>query len=413
MKVLIWTQYFWPEHFRINDLVVSLKEHDIDVTVLTGKPNYPTGKIFPGYRGWGIHREAWQGIEVMRIPLFPRGRGGGLKLALNYLSFIISGYCFAPWALRGRAFDIIFVYAPSPLLQAMPAVTIAALKKASLTVWVQDLWPESLVATGFVKNKVVLRAVEKAVRYIYHAADAVMIQSEAFREPVARFVQEARKIYFFPNAAEVMEPSVANSATESLLRDIGNSFSVVFAGNLGQAQSCETILDAAEKLRSHSEIKIFLIGDGSASAFLRAEILRRDLKNIFMTGRLPSEQMASIFSVASTLLVTLRDDVALSSTIPSKLQTYLATGKPIVASLNGEGARVILDAGAGLVSPAGDAVGLTNSVLEMASMSKQELREMGDKGMIYCKKNFDLAVRTAELIAYFQILLNQKTSSNL
>ncbi|WP_034299580.1 glycosyltransferase family 4 protein [Herbaspirillum sp. RV1423] len=409
MKVLIWTQYFWPEHFRINDLVVSLKKNDIDVTVLTGKPNYPTGRVFPGYSSWGIDQEQWQGVDVIRIPLFPRGKGGGLRLGLNYLSFIISGYCFAPWALRGRSFDAVFVYAPSPLLQAMPAVAIAALKKASLTVWVQDLWPESLVATGFVKNKITLRVVEKAVRYIYHAADAVMIQSEAFREPVARLVQNVRKIYFFPNAAEVMVPSVGKSATESLLCDISSTFSVVFAGNLGQAQSCQTILDASERLLSHSDIKIFLVGDGSASAFLRTEILRRNLKNIFMTGHLPAEQMPSIFFAASVLLVTLRDDDALASTIPSKLQTYLAAGKPIIASLNGEGAKVVLAAEAGLVSPAGDAVGLANAILKMASMSKQKLREMGESGKSYCMKNFDLAIRTRELISHLKILSNKKT----
>ena len=167
MKLLVVSQYFWPENFRINELVSQLVAEGLKVTVLTGKPNYPEGKFFPGNRAWGIRHACHAGAEVIRLPLAPRGSRSGLRLAINYLSFVLAGYFLAPFALRGAQFDAVFVYAPSPLLQALPAILLAWLKRAPLIVWVQDLWPESLSATGHVKNRFLLRMVETVVRYIY------------------------------------------------------------------------------------------------------------------------------------------------------------------------------------------------------------------------------------------------------
>jgi hypothetical protein len=195
MKILLWSQYFWPETFRINELATALTESGLSVTVLTGKPNYPEGTIFPGYRSWGIQRENFAGVDVLRIPMLPRGRCSALRLALNYWSFIAAGFVFAPFVLRGKTFDVVFVYAPSPLLQALPAILLARLKRAPLIVWVQDLWPESLSATGHVRSRFVLGAVEALVRHIYRCADSILIQSEAFRVPVARLVRDAGKIH--------------------------------------------------------------------------------------------------------------------------------------------------------------------------------------------------------------------------
>jgi len=180
MRILIVSQYFWPESFVINDIARSLALKGHNVTVLTGKPNYPEGKIAAGYRAWGIQQELYAGAEVIRVPLVPRGNGSPWRLALNYLSFIFSGMTLAPFVLRGWAYDLVFVYAPSPLLQALPAVLLAWLKRAPLVVWVQDLWPESLMATGFVKNRWMIKVVEALVRYVYHRADSILIQSEAF-----------------------------------------------------------------------------------------------------------------------------------------------------------------------------------------------------------------------------------------
>ena len=156
MKLLVWSQYFWPESFQINDVVAALAATGHEVTVLTGKPNYPSGEIVKGYRAAGVEEDVFSGADVKRVPLIPRGPGGGLRLALNYLSFIASGYFRAPAVLQRRDFDAVFVFAPSPLLQALPALAFARRRKVPLALWVQDLWPEALAATGFVQNRVLL-----------------------------------------------------------------------------------------------------------------------------------------------------------------------------------------------------------------------------------------------------------------
>ena len=195
MRVLIWTQYFWPENFHINEVALSLLAQGVEVTVLTGKPNYPEGKIFVGYKAIGIQKDKYYGFDVIRIPLWQRGKNSGLGLLINYLSFILSGYLFAPYALRGKKFDVVFVYAPSPLLQALPAIYVAWLKRAPLVLWVQDIWPDALVATGFIKNRWILYMVGLVVRYVYHFSDTILIQSEGFRASVERWTKKTNHIY--------------------------------------------------------------------------------------------------------------------------------------------------------------------------------------------------------------------------
>ncbi len=159
MKILIVSQYFWPESFRINEVAASLREAGCEVSVLTGQPNYPDGAVFPGHRWWRSGRESHQGLEIFRVPLLPRGRAGALGLIANYLSFIVAGSLLGPWRLRGRRFDVVFVYGVSPILQIFPALVLRAFTGGMLVTWVQDLWPQSLEVTGFVRNRRVLGAV--------------------------------------------------------------------------------------------------------------------------------------------------------------------------------------------------------------------------------------------------------------
>ena len=402
MKVLVWSQYFWPENFHINAVVRSLHAQGLEVTVLTGKPNYPEGKIFDGYRATGIQREEYSGIEVIRIPIRQRSKNSGKGIIFNYLSFIASGYLLAPFALRGREFDAVFVYAPSPLLQALPAIFISWLKRAPLVLWVQDIWPDSLVATGFIKSRWILRMVGLAVRYIYQYSDSILIQSEGFRASVERWTNNKERIRFFPNSAEDTSPDLTKLAIDvQLANEVAADFSVVFAGNIGKAQSCETIIEAAKLLQSHVAIKFYLVGSGSMAESVSQRIADGRLKNVTMTGQVPVEDMPVIFASASVLLLTLRDESALSSTIPSKLQNYLAAGKPIIASCNGEAARVVTEAGAGFIGPAGDAVALAGSVLKLFQMTPEERVRLGKNGRTHFERNYRLQSRVKELVMHF------------
>ena len=415
MNVLLLTQYFWPESFGITALARSLRERGVNVTVLTGQPNYPGGVVFEGYSAWRTCREEFDGIEIIRVPIAPRGIKSGLRLAVNYLSFIISASLLGPWLLRGRDFDAVFVYAPSPLLQALPAVFLSWWKRAPLIVWVQDLWPESLSATGFVRNKKMLGLVASTVRYLYKRTDLVLIPSEAFREPIKRLMPMGGRIAYYPNAFVGERGSSCASSPElsDLVAEIASGSSVVFAGNLGTAQSLETILGAAERVVAQGyPIRFFIVGSGSLSGWIADEVARKRLTNVVLPGRFPPEAMSSIYGAATALLVSLRDEPIFALTIPSKVQGYLAAGKPIIASLNGEGARVIVEAKAGVTCPAGDSEALADAVIQLCGQDDDARSEMGKNGRRYAEKHFGLAGLTDDLISRLDALSAQRRESS-
>jgi glycosyltransferase involved in cell wall biosynthesis len=410
MKILIFTQYFWPETFGINALAKKVRDRGVEVTVMTGKPNYPEGNVFAGHSSWGTARESYDGIEVLRLPIFPRGRQSSLRLLMNYLSFIVAGTIIGPWMLRHRSFDAVFVYAPSPLLQALPAIWVARLKGAPLALWVQDLWPESLSATGFIKNQRVLDLVAHVVRFIYRHTDRVLVPSEAFRAPILALTKGAANIHYYPNAW-VEEPVSATPVdVEALANDIASGFSVVFAGNLGAAQSLDTILDAAEWLQTAgSQARFFLIGSGSLSLWLNDEIQRRNLRNVVLPGRFAPAAMSRLYEAASALLVSLRDEPIFAYTIPSKVQGYLAAGRPVIASLNGEGARVVTEIGAGIACAAGDAQALAEAVQHLAGMDHHSRTEMGENARRYALAHFSLDRLASDLVGQFEELVATHT----
>jgi len=403
MRLLIWSQYFWPEHFRINEIARALYNKGVEIVILTGKPNYPDGQIHQGYKVLGVQREKIFGIEVIRVPLVPRGNNSFKRLFLNYLSFILSGYFIAPFTLRQKKIDVVFVYALSPLLQALPAIFIAKIKRVPLVIWVQDLWPEALEATGFIKNRWLLWLVEIFIRYVYASADSILIQSEGFRPFIERLVRNKEKIFFYPNSAEDFKPNYTLFKQKcEIAREIKQEFSIVFTGNIGSGQSCETIIAAAEKLQNYPIIKFYLIGSGSRFTSISLDIKRRNLTNVIMTGRLPPEEMPSIFSASSVLLASLKRNPTFSATIPSKLQSYLSTGKPIIASLDGEGAQLVMKAKAGLVCPAEDANALADAVLRLYKMTAKERSLLGKNGYKYFKTHFYSLKSVDALIGHLQ-----------
>ncbi len=410
MKLLIFSQYGWPEVFGINALAQSLAQRGVDVTVLTGQPNYPEGRTFPGYRAWRLSAEKRGAVRILRVPLSPRGKGAA-RLALNYLSFILSASLLGPWALRGRSFDAVLVYAPSPLLQALPAIPIAWLKRAPLAVWVQDLWPESLSATGFIRNQRVLSAVRQAVRLIYRHTDSILIPSEAFREPIAAIAPKPARIHYYPNAwsGEGLKAQ-ASEAARQLASEIAQGFSIVFAGNLGTAQALDTVVDAARRLQAAgSPVRIYLIGSGSLSDWLAQQVQEHGLRNLLLPGRFAPTDIPTLLAAASAVLLTLRDEPIFAYTVPSKLQAYLAAGRPIIAAINGEGARLVQDADAGLSCPAGDAVALAKAMQMMHGLDEDRRAAMGENASRYAAAHFSLPKLTDELIEHLKQLTMRHT----
>jgi glycosyltransferase involved in cell wall biosynthesis len=398
MKVLILSQYFWPESFRINEVATSLVAGGCEVTVLTGQPNYPGGVIFDGYSAARTGHEAFGVIDIFRVPLIPRGKGGAIGLMLNYLSFLIAASIVGPWVLRGRRFDVIFVYAISPILQAIAGVVLKRIKRAALVIWVQDLWPESLEATGFVRNRSLLRGVALVVRWIYQRADLLLVQSQAFVPRVMAMCGRT-PVHYHPNPGDRLNssaPPLANPVTK-----LGPGFNVVFAGNLGTVQSLESVLDAAEMLLPYRDIRLVLVGSGSRSEWLQQQVSARSLVNVELLGRFPPEAMPAIFAQASALLVSLIRNPIMELTIPSKIQAYLAAGRPIIAALDGEGARIVRDAGAGLSCDAENARLLADSVIELQAMPTAKLNDMGESGRRYYSQHFEPESLARKLVQQF------------
>lgn len=399
MKILIVSQYFWPEVFRITEVVQSLRDVGCEVTVLTGQPNYPEGVVQEGYVAISLRTQIQDGLTIHRVPLLPRGHDSALRLALNYLSFVVSAAVFGPWLLRGDRVDVILVYAPSPILQAIPAVWLAWLKHAKLVTWVQDLWPESLSATGFIRNQTILGAVAAVVRWIYRKNDLLLVQSQAFIEPVVRMAGRTQVAYH-PNPGELAFTNHDTNRSSPLQFEPG--FNVVFAGNLGTVQALDTVLAAAQLLHDEPDVRFVLVGSGSRSEWLQQEILRFGLDNVRLAGRYPPSEMPGILAQASAVLVSLVRDPIISQTVPSKVQAYLAAGKPIIASMDGEGARVVVEAGAGVACPAEDAQSLAEAVIQMRDTLPEERQRMAQCGIAYYEQHFEpklLAKRLAQILS--------------
>lgn len=403
MRLLVVSQYFWPETFRVNDLVEGLVARGHDVTVLTGRPNYPEGRIHEAFRRDPAAFSTFAGAPVLRVPLRPRGRGS-FRLVLNYLSFIVWGCLLGPWKLRGRRFDAIFFWETSPITSALPAILLRRLKRAPLAMWVLDLWPETLAAVGVTRSPRVLAAVGWLVAFIYRRCDLILAQSRGFFANIERWSGDTSRIRYFPGWAEPLfgaDPAAVRRAPE--MDPYADGFTVMFAGNIGEAQDFPAILDAFERLRVRPDIRLVVLGDGRAAEQVRADVVRRGLeRTVVMLGKHPLERMPSFFRAADALLVTLRPEPIFALTIPGKVQSYLAAGVPLVGMLDGEGARVITESGAGRVCPAGDAAGLARIVGELADLSPAERAALGERGRDYGRREFDRDLLIDRLVGWLE-----------
>jgi len=402
LRVLIVSQYFWPESFRITDLAIALKDNGHEVTVLTGMPNYPAGKVYEGYSWWSKRREMMGGISIVRVPLFVRRESRSWQLALNYLSFVISGCLFASWMLRKQSFDVVFTFEVSPVTVGIPAILMAKLKRAKHFFWVQDLWPETLSATGAVQSPKILAAVGSMVHWIYKHCDYILLQSEGFEKPAIAAGAVKEKCRYFPNWAETLYQPVQLSENAKERKEVpSDGFVVMFAGNLGAAQSLETIVEAADRLKGENIYWVFL-GDGRRREWLEKKMQERSLEKVVVLGQRPVETMPAYFSLADAMLVTLRDDAVMATTIPGKVQSYLACGKPIIGALNGSGMKVIQESEAGYCVKSGDVEGFARAILQMANLERTELNKMGEAAQAYYLSHFDRAVLVNQLEVWMQ-----------
>ena len=386
-KILICTNHFYPETFRCNDVAFELASRGYDVTVLTAIPDYPKGKYYDGYGVFRKRCETVNGVKVIRGFIIPRGNGGGLRLMLNYISFFISSILISIYLGLFRRYDKVMIHETSPVMIGVPAVIVKKLQKCPLYFWVLDLWPESLQAAGGINNKRVLKAFEKLTTWIYKNSDKILISSKGFEQSIIEKGDFKEKIIYFPNWAD----KALELKGDYKLPDMPSGFKVMFAGNIGEAQDFDHIMEAAKLLKNEKDIHFVLVGDGRKRSWVEGYRDDNQLKDtVHWVGRHPVEAMPAFFEQADVMLMTLKDVSIFSLTAPAKLQAYMSAGKPILAMMNGEGPRIIEEAACGYSVPASDSRALADKILELYRMSKSELQTLGHNGRLYQQQHFDL-----------------------
>lgn len=387
MKVMLVSQYFYPEQFKCNDVAFDLVKRGYEVTVATGIPNYPDGKFFNGYGIFKKRKEKINGVNVIRIPLVPRGKGRGFEIAINGFSWALIASVWAFFHALRNKYDYVLVHESSPVTQAFPATVIKKMQRIPFYFWVLDLWPESLTSAGGVTNKYVLGFFTSMVRFLYKQSDKILISSKGFKHSICAKGNFADKMIYFPNWAEdVIDTDLASYEIPQL----PDGFKVMFAGNIGEAQDFEHILAAAHKLKDNKEIKWIILGSGRKKEWVMNYIKENELQDtVHLMGSYPVDAMPAFFSKADVMLVSLKDELIFNLTVPAKLQAYMAAGKPVVAMLNGDAAQLVDEAKCGLASSAGNSNGLVHNILQLKEMNKDELASLGMNGREFYKKYFD------------------------
>lgn len=378
MKILVVCQYYYPEPFRITDICESLVSEGHEVTVLTGLPNYPEGRILNDYRRGKKRNELINGVRVIRS--FEIGRGQSkARLFANYFSFSIAASLKA--LLIKEKFDLVFVNQLSPVMMAIPAIVYKKKHNTKILLYCLDLWPDSLVAGGIKNNSIIYKAFLKLSKWIYNSADTILVTSSMFREYFEAILDiKTANIKHLPQYAE----DLFTKPTTATKND--GIINFVFAGNIGDMQSVETIIRAANELKNHTEIVFHIIGDGSKLEECRQLASGFDLKNIAFYGRRPVTEMPNFYGIADAMLITLKDNKALSYTLPGKVQSYMAAGKPIIGAINGETRQVIEKSGCGLCCEAEDYESLSHLILEFCKTGRKE--KMAENSQSFYLENY-------------------------
>lgn len=391
-KILFVCQYFYPETFRGNDIAFHLAEEGHDVHVVTGIPNYPKGKFFPGYGLFKKRHEVINGVRVTRLPLVPRGEDNKIMLMLNFFSFFIVGWFWMLFHALWHKYDLAFCQQLSPVMMSSPAVLYKKIRHVPLYTWVLDLWPESLTAAGGINNKYILGFFNLFVKSEYKNSDKILTSSKSFDQSILKYGDYKDKVIYYPQWSDgASNASGLNFALPEKLQELSSNgdFIVMFAGAVGEAHGMECNMQAALKTKEYKNIKWVIVGDGRRLDWVRSFVKENGLEETVITlGRFPSETMPLFFEKADVMLVSLTDSPLFNMYSPAKIASYMAAERPIIAALNGEGGDVIRAAECGWNVKAGDSDSLAKLVIALSQTDRQELAVKGQKGKAYYDKFF-------------------------
>ena len=405
MKLCIFTNHFFPEDFKVNDIAFDLQKKGFDITVITAIPDYPKGKFYDGYSLFKKRKEVVNGVNVIRLPIIPRGNGGAIRLVLNYISYFICASVFTFFHSFKNKYDAVFVHLTSPFFIGIPAVHLKKRQKIPLYFWTLDLWPESLISAAGIKHPLIINPQNRMVAKVYSNCDKILISSKGFAKSICEKGDFQDKLVYFPNWAEsVATPSDFDIRKISPFDDDTN-FILLFAGNLGEAQNLDAIIESADRLKDNEKIKFVFVGDGRRRTHLENLVTEKKLKNtVYFLGRYPIDTMPVFMSNASVLLFSLKDELCFNLTVPAKVQFYMSQGKPILAMINGDGADLVNESQCGIAVPANDINGFVEAVKKLASLSTENINQLGINGKTYYEENFTKEQRMEQLT---RILLSE------
>lgn len=383
-----------------------------EVQVITGFPNYPGGRLYPGYRLRPIRREVIDGVPVVRFLLYPSHDRSALRRVLNYASFSVSAALMAPFMARPA--DVVYVYHP-PGTIGLPALALRYLRRMPLVVDIQDLWPDTLAATGMVRSERLLSLVDRWMRLVYGAAGRIVVLSPGFKQAlVNRGIPEAKieVIYNWTEEADAGDGDTTD--TPSMLKQ--DYFNVVFAGTAGTAQGLSSVIDAAGLIQDrHPDVRIVLIGGGVERDKLKSQVRGMGLSNVVFVPRVPRSEVDAVLAAADVLLVHLRSDPLFEITIPGKTQAYLAAGRPILMAVAGDAARLVERAEAGISCTPGDPASIADAVDMLYEMTPAQREEMGRSGRQFYDQElaFDVGVGKFERCFHSSASWDRATSAVL
>ena len=406
MRILLVTQYFYPEVFKSNDLAFELARRGHHVDALVGIPNYPEGKYFKGYGLFSKRHEVIDcsdgnrkgKVNVYRCFQTPRGKGGW-RLPVNYFSYVISGCLWVLFFFAWRKkYDCIIGHEPSPIFQAYPALLLRKLRKIPFYYWIMDLWPDAMKSGGGIKNEKLLNFIDKLVKGIYRQTDKILITSKRFREPIAQKGDFKDKIIYFPNWSD----DILSMSQEYKIPKLPDGFKIMVAGNMGKAQNLEAISEVMIGLKDVPEVKWIFVGGGSRKEWMEQFIKENGLENrAFCLGQYPFKAMPAFMKRADAMLVTLRAGYPhLEAVVPARLQSYMSAGRPVLAMIGCGGADIVEESKCGYAVPAGDSAALIKVIKEKVLTDKDSFAKMGQRGREYYEKNYhlDLCIDNLEKI---------------
>lgn len=386
--ILVISQYFYPEQFRINDICVEWVKRGYKVTVITGIPNYPKGDFYEEYGIFKRKKEIYEGIEVIRIPIVPRGKNP-IMLSLNYLSFVISGFI---WSIFTKVkADMVFIYEVSPMTQALPGVWYSKKMKIPCYLYVTDLWPDNVEIVTGIKNKLIIGSIGRMVDYIYKNCNRIFTSSKSFIDAIKERGISDKILEYWPQYAEDFYKPISKEIIQSNDIPKDEKFNIIFAGNIGVAQGLDILPKVAQILKDKKiNVRFNIVGDGRFKRSLINMVNENDLEIMFnFIDKQPAHRIPDLMSLCDAALICLSKSKVFSITLPAKTQSCLACGIPIIVSADGEIQKVIAEAKAGLCSNSGDYYMLADKIEELISKTNNELMEMRKNAIKYSNDKFN------------------------